>query len=283
MTLAIFFGCTFIAFGPALGLFLFTIARDPLRIIIFIAGAFFWLVSLLLSSLIWFIAVKASDPRDEPLQKGLLIFGVMFSVLLQEAFRFLYYKLLRKAIEGLVALSEDGCSPISIQQMAYVAGVGFGLMSGAFSMINLLADALGPGAVGIHGDSQLYFLTSAFMTMVLIFLHTFWGILFFHGCEHRRWWEIAAVIVMHLAVSGSVYGTDPALSWNPEALWDVPVPSHPCPPLCPGIRSSHHLCNIFSPGLVDPGQSRQGRRLGSGCSSRLTGVAGLLCHPFGSP
>lgn len=57
--------------------------------------AFFWLVSLLLSSLIWFIAVKGSDPRDEPLQKGLLIFGVMFSVLLQEAFRFLYYKLLR--------------------------------------------------------------------------------------------------------------------------------------------------------------------------------------------
>lgn len=57
--------------------------------------AFFWLVSLLLSSLIWFIAVKASDPHNEPLQKGLLIFGVMFSVLLQEAFRFLYYKLLR--------------------------------------------------------------------------------------------------------------------------------------------------------------------------------------------
>ncbi|NXO28897.1 APH1A secretase, partial [Cisticola juncidis] len=187
---------------PAFGLFIFTIARDPLRIIILIAGAFFWLVSLLLSSLIWFIAVKASNPQDERLQKGLLIFGVMFSVLLQEAFRFLYYKLLRKAIEGLVALSEDGCSPISIQQMAYVAGVGFGLMSGAFSMINLLADALGPGTVGIHGDSQLYFLTSAFMTMVLIFLHTFWGILFFHGCEHRRWWEIAAVVTMHLTVSG---------------------------------------------------------------------------------
>uniref|UniRef100_A0A8B9NLH4 Gamma-secretase subunit APH-1 n=1 Tax=Accipiter nisus TaxID=211598 RepID=A0A8B9NLH4_9AVES len=43
------------------------------------------------------------------------------------------------------------------------------------------------------------------MTMVLIFLHTFWGILFFHGCEHRRWWEIMAVVVMHLAVSGSTF------------------------------------------------------------------------------
>ncbi|TRZ12600.1 hypothetical protein HGM15179_014522 [Zosterops borbonicus] len=38
MTLAVFFGCTFIAFGPAFGLFIFTIARDPLRIIILIAG-----------------------------------------------------------------------------------------------------------------------------------------------------------------------------------------------------------------------------------------------------
>ncbi|NXP06282.1 APH1B secretase, partial [Thinocorus orbignyianus] len=184
---------------PVLGLFLFTIARDLLCIIILIAGAFFWLVSLLLSSLICFIAIKASDPQDKTLQKGLLISGVMFSVLLQEAFHFFYCKLLRRAIEGLVDLSEDSCSPISIQQMAYVAGVGFGLMSGAFSMISLLADALGPSTVGIHRDSQFYFLTSAFMTMVLIFLHTFWGILFFHGCEHQCWWEITAVVIMHLA------------------------------------------------------------------------------------
>uniref|UniRef100_A0A8D0C040 Gamma-secretase subunit APH-1 n=1 Tax=Salvator merianae TaxID=96440 RepID=A0A8D0C040_SALMN len=211
MTLSVFFGCAFIAFGPALALFLLTVVAEPLRIIILIAGAFFWLVSLLLSSLVWFIAAKASDPGDEALQKGLLIFGVVFSVLLQEVFRFLYYKLLRKAIEGLLALSEDGCSPISIQQMAYVAGLGFGLMSGAFSMINLLADALGPGTVGIHGDSELYFLTSAFMTLVLVLLHTFWGIIFFHGCETRQWVEVAAVVVAHLIVSGLTF-------WNPFYL-----------------------------------------------------------------
>uniref|UniRef100_A0ABM5FUZ8 Gamma-secretase subunit APH-1 n=1 Tax=Pogona vitticeps TaxID=103695 RepID=A0ABM5FUZ8_9SAUR len=211
MTLPVFFGCAFIAFGPALALFLLTVVGEPLRIIILIAGAFFWLVSLLLSSLVWFVAAKASDPSDAPLQTGLLVFGVVFSVLLQEAFRFLYYKLLRKAIEGLLALSDEGCSPISIQQMAYVAGLGFGLMSGAFSMINLLADALGPGTVGIHGDSQLYFLTSAFMTLVLILLHTFWGIIFFHGCETRRWWEVGAVVLTHLIISGLTF-------WNPLYL-----------------------------------------------------------------
>nr|XP_056704189.1 gamma-secretase subunit Aph-1b-like [Euleptes europaea] len=218
MGLAVFAGCALVSFGPALALFLLTVAADPLRIIILIAGAFFWLVSLLLSSLLWFVAASASDARAEALQRGLLVGGVVASVLLQEAFRLLYYKLLRKAIEGLVALSEDGCCPVSIQQMAYVAGLGFGLMSGAFSMINLLADAVGPGTVGIHGDSQLYFLTSAFMTLVMIFLHTFWGIIFFHGCETRQWWEVGVVVITHLIVSSLTF-------WNPIYLGSL-LPSY---------------------------------------------------------
>uniref|UniRef100_A0A803SW36 Gamma-secretase subunit APH-1 n=1 Tax=Anolis carolinensis TaxID=28377 RepID=A0A803SW36_ANOCA len=95
-----------------------------------------------------------------------------------------------------------------------VAGLGFGLMSGAFSMINLLADSLGPGTVGIYGDSQLYFLTSAFMTLVLILLHTFWGIIFFHGCETRRWWEVAAVVISHLIVSCLVSCHEHRTRWS---------------------------------------------------------------------
>uniref|UniRef100_A0A671MSL6 Gamma-secretase subunit APH-1 n=1 Tax=Sinocyclocheilus anshuiensis TaxID=1608454 RepID=A0A671MSL6_9TELE len=160
MTLAVFFGCAFIAFGPSFSLFVFTVAKDPLRVIILIAGAFFWLLSLLLSSLVWFIAVKASNSQDLGLQRGLLMFGVFFSVLLQEVFRFVYYRLLRKANEGLAAISDDDGSAISVRQMAYVAGLGFGIMSGAFSMINVLSDSLGPGTVGIFGDSQYYFITA---------------------------------------------------------------------------------------------------------------------------
>ncbi|MBN3310851.1 APH1B secretase, partial [Amia calva] len=202
MTVAVFFGCAFIAFGPALALFLLTVARDPLRVIILIASAFFWLLSLLLSSLVWFIAMKATNNQDYQLQRGLLIFGVIFSVVLQEVFRFAYYKLLRKATEGLATLSEEEHSPISVQQLAYVAGLGFGIMSGAFSMINTLSDSLGPGTVGIHGESQYFFITSAFMTLALTLLHTFWGIVFFDGCEKKRWWVVGVVVALHLLVSG---------------------------------------------------------------------------------
>ncbi|TRY53659.1 hypothetical protein DNTS_008660 [Danionella cerebrum] len=202
MTLAVFFGCAFIAFGPAFSLFIFTVAKDPLRVIILIAGAFFWLLSLLLSSLVWFISVKASNSSDPALSRGLLIFGVFFSVLLQEVFRYAYYRLLRKANEGLAAISEDDTSSISVRQMAYVAGLGFGIMSGAFSMINILSDSLGPGTIGIFGDSQFYFITAALMTLALTLLHTFWGVVFFDGCEKSRLWVVAVVVSMHLLVAG---------------------------------------------------------------------------------
>ncbi|XP_054252962.1 gamma-secretase subunit APH-1A [Indicator indicator] len=205
MGAAVFFGLAGIAFGPALALVLLTVAAEPLRVIVLVAGAFFWLVSLLLASLIWFISVHLSDREDARLQYGLLIFGAAVSVLLQEAFRFAYFKLLKKADEGLALISEDGRSPISLRQMAYVSGLSFGIISGVFSVINILADSIGPGIVGIHGDSPYYFITSAFLTMALVLLHTFWGVIFFDACERRRYWGLGLVVATHLLTSGLTF------------------------------------------------------------------------------
>ncbi|MCJ8737313.1 hypothetical protein PDJAM_G00022490, partial [Pangasius djambal] len=163
--------------------------------------AFFWLVSLLLSSLVWFIAVQVSNKDSGSQQKGLLVFGVLLSVLLQELFRFAYYKLLKKANDGLLAISQEDTMPVSVRQLAYVSGLGFGLMSGAFSVVNILSDSVGPGTVGIHGDSQHYFISSAFMTLAIILLHMFWGVVFFESCERRSWWSLGAVVCSHLLVS----------------------------------------------------------------------------------
>ncbi|OPJ85655.1 gamma-secretase subunit APH-1A isoform X2 [Patagioenas fasciata] len=167
--------------------------------------AFFWLVSLLLASLVWFVSVRLSDRGDAALQRGLLGFGAAVSVLLQELFRFAYFKLLKKADEGLATISEDGRSPISLRQMAYVSGLSFGIISGVFSVINILADSIGPGTVGIHGDSPYYFITSAFLTMALVLLHTFWGVIFFDACEKRRYGCLGLVVASHLLTSGLTF------------------------------------------------------------------------------
>ncbi len=38
-------------------------------------------------------------------------------------------------------------------------GLGFGLMSGAFSLMNVLADSSGPGALGMRGEPQVIIIT----------------------------------------------------------------------------------------------------------------------------
>lgn len=196
MTVMEFFGCTFIAFGPPFAMFIMTIARDPIRIIILISAAFFWLLSLLLSSLLWYIA--------SPLRKQ-LAFGVVFSVFFQETFRFCFYKILRKAEVGLKKVEEVGADGVAVSSnrntLAYVAGLGFGMMSGAFSLVNVLADSVGPGTVGLKGDSPHFFLISAFTTLAYILLHTFWGVIFFNACDQRQYVLMAYVPLSHLLIS----------------------------------------------------------------------------------
>lgn len=197
MTMMEFFGCTFIAFGAPLAMFIFTIARDPLRVIVFMASAFFWLLGLLLSSLLWFAVVPL---RNE------LAFGLVFSVLLQEVFRLVFYFILKKADQGLAKVSErEGATGITIVSnkhlLAYVSGFGFGAISGAFSLINVLADMTGPGTIGIYGHSDMFFITSALLTLCFVMLHTFWGVIFFAGLEKKNYVMPAIVLASHMLVS----------------------------------------------------------------------------------
>ncbi|XP_037947878.1 gamma-secretase subunit Aph-1 [Teleopsis dalmanni] len=192
MTLPEFFGCTFIAFGLPFALFVFTISNDPIRIIILIAAAFFWLVSLLVSSVLWFIVV--------PLREY-LAFGVIFSVLFQEAFRFIVYRLLRRSEQGLSAFTDSIRITENKHILAYVSGLGFGIMSGVFALVNLLADMAGPGTIGLKGGSEVFFITSATQALSIVLLHTFWNIIFFNALDISNYLHVGYVVGTHLFVS----------------------------------------------------------------------------------
>ncbi|CAH1369530.1 gamma-secretase subunit Aph-1 [Tenebrio molitor] len=193
MTVVEFFGCAFLAFGPPFAMFIFTIAHDPVRIIILIAAAFFWLVSLLLSSFWWYIVV--------PLRKD-LVFGVIFSVCFQETFRYIIYRILRKAENGLKKITDDSTQLIENKHiLAYVSGLGFGIISGAFSLINVLADAIGPGTMGLKSGNEMFFLTSAATGLCFILLHTFWGVIFFNALDNNNKLHVGIVIGSHLLAS----------------------------------------------------------------------------------
>lgn len=194
MTWMEFVGCAGVAYGPPLAMFIFTIMSDPIRIIIMIASAFFWLVALLLSSFVWFIFPY----------KSLLIFGIICSVIFQELFRYLIFVLLQKAEAGLKKVTLPNTNTeISNNKhtLAYVAGLGFGIMSGAFSLINILADLVGPATIGLKGGYSSFCLVSAIFSMCFILLHTVWSVIFFSAVETRNFRLLSWVIISHVLVS----------------------------------------------------------------------------------
>ncbi|XP_065166877.1 gamma-secretase subunit Aph-1 [Atheta coriaria] len=193
MTLMEFVGCTLLAFGPPFSMFIVTIAHDPVRIIIMIAAAFFWLLSLLTSSLWWFIVV--------PL-RGELAFGLVFSVIFQEAFRCLTYLIIRRAENGLKKITDDSTQLIENKHiLSYVSGFGFGLISGMFSLVNVVADSIGPSTMGLKSGSEQFFITSSALCLCFILLHTFWSIIFFDALDTSNLMQIVYVVLTHMLAS----------------------------------------------------------------------------------
>lgn len=85
--------------------------------------------------------------------------------------------------------------------MSYVSGLGFGIISGLFQIVNILADAAGPGTMGLKSGSDIFFITSATFASCIILLHTFWNILFFNGIHSRNKTPIIYVVISHLIFS----------------------------------------------------------------------------------
>jgi anterior pharynx defective protein 1 len=85
--------------------------------------------------------------------------------------------------------------------LSYVSGLGFGVMSGLFSLVNILAEVGGPGTMGLRGGYSAFCIVSSIFTAFTILLHIFWGILFFHGLNTANKNLILYVIVSHLVVS----------------------------------------------------------------------------------
>lgn len=75
----------------------------------------------------------------------------------QEGFRLLFFRVLRKAERVLNAVALTGADEVARMRsrlsFAYAAGLAFGAMSALFSLLGQLADALGPGTAGLHGNT----------------------------------------------------------------------------------------------------------------------------------
>ena len=193
MGLLLFFGLLMIAFGPSVALFVFTISKCPVRIILFVVGCFLWLFSLLLSALVW---------QMTPSLKEQLAFVLAFSVVFQELARFTLYKLFQRAAKGFKeVLSETESKSISGDRLSYVLGFGFGFMNAFVSYDNVLMHLSGPATVGIQGHLSNYFFISAWITNTLVFNNIFWTIISFKLWKNNSYIVYSLVPITHFLVS----------------------------------------------------------------------------------
>ncbi|KAF9317345.1 gamma secretase complex protein [Podila horticola] len=183
MTLLTFFGCALTAYGPSLAIFFGHIAPNAQLVILLVSSAFFWLISLLLASAIWFMASSSRLTFTST---------IIYAVLLQELFRWFLYLLINRAESGLNMVAKHPKSKYNRSGYAFSAGLGFGLMFGAISYITMLVQSLGPG---------ILMCVSSITTSILILHHCAWMMISFTGFTHRSYPRILWVLISHYGAS----------------------------------------------------------------------------------
>ncbi|KAH7952524.1 hypothetical protein HPB52_023859 [Rhipicephalus sanguineus] len=124
---------------------------------------------------------------------------------LQECFRLLFFRVLRKAERVLNAVALTAAEDVLRSRLAfaYTAGLAFGAMSALFSLLGQLADALGPGTAGIFGGTPRRLTVAAITAATFSVLHVFWALVSFHALDTRRWSVLAFAPAAHMAASAA--------------------------------------------------------------------------------
>jgi len=191
MTALLFLGCSLVGYSVPAVVFLYLFARRAQLVIVAISSSFFWLLSQMVYSIIWYFVV--------PLQT-VPWFIVPLGVLSQEAGRYIFFNLYSKAEASFSVVSTNAIAfPMSDFYSATAAGLGFGVISSLLLDGSILAFSTGPGT--LFSDTCPHFSTfviSAWNAFLMNIFHIFLMIIAFDGYRRRSPIIIACVIIAHL-------------------------------------------------------------------------------------
>jgi anterior pharynx defective protein 1 len=192
-----FFSCALMAYGPIITLYGMTVAGDAQFVILSLTSAFFWLLSIFLTGIMWFLITPLQNTH---------VATIGYSVFWQELFRWLYYLMYAKAEKGLQTTAKDPAFRFNKQMFAFVSGLGFGLAYGLITYVTLLVHSAGPGTLFSQScpGMSLPFI-SALSTCLTSLLHVSWMMIAFEGYWSRsvvgRYGRIAWVVLSHYGAS----------------------------------------------------------------------------------
>jgi len=184
-----------IAFGPAIAIFIFVLSKSPQLVIISIGSSFFWLLSLLVAAIWWYIIPPLRD---------IFFWIIPWTIFFQEGARILFFKLYTKGEKGLVRTAKTAqlTSHPDHLKVALAFGFGSGVTHSFITYVSVLWDSLGPGtAFSPSCPTVSLFLLSALYSLFFILFHIFWAVLSFDAYRKSNWKMIGAVAGSHLVAS----------------------------------------------------------------------------------
>jgi gamma-secretase subunit APH-1 len=197
--LDLFFGCLFVAFGPA-AVFLFEVVIHHSHLtVLTIVAAFFELVGFLLTSVVWFIMPASFRGRTAT--------ALVCGVFIQELFRVLFIVTYGRGEKGLAKTSGMSVLPFTDFPNALSAGFGFGLMYALLVYGNVLGKSV--GEADFYASSCPHtsiFLVEAYCALAMQILHVALMIVAFDAWRRKpqatsRGPKLAIVWTLHLLAS----------------------------------------------------------------------------------
>ncbi|KAI8139034.1 gamma-secretase subunit Aph-1 [Fennellomyces sp. T-0311] len=197
MSLYTFFGCLLTAYGPILSIFFLYIGQNAQYVLLMVSSAFFCLIALLISSVIWYFAKAAQSLHPV---------SIAYSITVQEIFRWFFFLLLRRSEAGLNVVSANPHSPLNQSIFSFVTGFGYALTTALVSYISLLVESIGPGVIMCPScPGATTFFISAVTTSLFSLLHITWMMIAFDGFSNIKkpigMLRVAWVITSHFGAS----------------------------------------------------------------------------------
>eukprot|EP00741_Cyanophora_paradoxa_P013475 tig00020693_g13012.t1 len=193
MALLTFFGCLFVALGPAFAIFLTIITKKSYLPVVMIGSSFFWLFSVLLASIFWYIVPPIQSTWG---------FIVVYSAILQEILRYGYFRLYIAAERGFSKMAGSTAALTDGLMSAIASGLGWGVIYVLVMYVGLLFNATGPGDLYMESCPRIsFFLASAFQAGCHLLLHVFYMVAAFDGYFRRSFVQPIVVTVLHIGAS----------------------------------------------------------------------------------
>mmetsp|Transcript_4237 Transcript_4237/g.14944 ORF Transcript_4237/g.14944 Transcript_4237/m.14944 type:complete len:235 (-) Transcript_4237:87-791(-) len=185
-------GCLLVAFSPLIALMLIVVTQKGQLVILAIGGAFFWMLSALVSGFLWWMIPPLRD---------VWVAVVFEGVLLQELFRLLFYCVYAK-ISISPYMHYEGRSILSTFEEETSIGVGIALAHTLIMYGSILWDASGPGSFYLSSCPHLpLYATSALSALFMSITDVTWTYIAFEGFRTQSLPKIGFVLFSHLAFS----------------------------------------------------------------------------------